>query len=158
MEKDGGGGGKVKRTMCCTPVRECRYWLSMWNVHQISVNFFRVSSTNGEHVYTRDSTWANWLADMIQQVAYNLWVSEWSLGKLGVSWAFRPVKCWVSQLFWRNYILVFIFIIQARDISANVEVGQGRQVHKHPPVSYLLYPLRWRQTSCWNCFHRKSLK
>ena len=40
-----------------------------------------------------------------------------------------------------------LFLLQARNQSSRMEVGQGRQLHKYPPWSPLLHPLRGRQGS-----------
>ena len=40
-----------------------------------------------------------------------------------------------------------LILIQARDISAYVEVGQGRQLGEHPPGTRLLSSLQGRQES-----------
>ena len=45
------------------------------------------------------------------------------------------------------FLLMFLILIQTRDVSANVEVGQGRQLEEHPPESPLLSILRRSQAS-----------
>ena len=53
----------------------------------------------------------------------------------------------VKRIFFLKSSSIDLILIQARDISAYVEVGQGRQLGEHPPGTRLLSSLQGRQES-----------
>ena len=54
----------------------------------------------------------------------------------------------VKRIILREKIfLISLILIQARDVSANVEVGQGGQPRKHPSGSLLLSSLQGREAN-----------
>ena len=132
----------------CTPSHICKYQTLTCDSH---IRYNLISSTSG------DLPWFQlipcWLPGWGNTEAGHLAPLEEGRRQGGPADKVRMIILKILHKFPYTYIL-----IQARSISAYVEVGQGRQLGKHPPGSRLLSSLQGCQGSHRNCSHKKSLK